>query len=215
MNGQTYTEDYILGRFIPLLSDYSTHSHPNTSTPCSKSLTQTYYDGDFCYQNGKERETQVRYFYQTGITQPRIMAIIEASLCVYIIRVAIPPLSEKTGAKSTHITCHENLPLSQKPEQDEDTIPKVFETQDLIDLKKSIWIQKLKAIVSSSNTGLALLNSALREINQIENSIEKNDQSGSFSFQKWIQLLGLEVDKIASSVNDDETKKKSDEDSES
>lgn len=127
--------------------------------------------------------------------------------------MAIPPPSGKIGVKSAHITCHEKLPPSQVPELDEDAAPKVFETHDLIDLKKSIWIQKLKAIVSNSNTGLALLNSALREINQIENAMDKNNQSGSFSFQKWIQLLGLEVDKIAASMSGTEKKKKSDEDS--
>lgn len=213
MNGQVYAEDYILGRFIPLLSDYSSHPHPNTPAPCSKSFTQNYYDGDFCSQNGKERETQIGYFYQTGITEPRITSVIETNLCVYVVKVAIPPPSGKIGVKSAHITCQENSPLPRKPELDKVAVPKVFETQDLIDLKKSIWIQKLKAIVSSSNTGLALLNSALREINQIEHAMDKNNQSGSFSFQKWIQLLGLEVDKIAASVGDTEKKKKSDEDS--
>lgn len=213
MNEETYTEEYILGRYIPTLSDASPHSNQKTLPSSSTSFTQTYYDGDFCSQNGKEREVQISYFVQPGIAEPQIVSVMEMNLCAYIIRVAIPPPSGEAEIRPTTILCCEDRPLLQTSPVTEETAPKILESGDLIDLRKSVWTQKLKAIVSNSESGFTLLNSALNEINRIEDSIEKSQQSSGFNFQKWIQLLGLEMDKMASSVKDrDEKKKKSDED---
>ena len=213
MNGEKYVEEYILGRYIPAISDYSTQSNQKASTTCSKSLIQTYYDGDYCTLNERERVVQIKYFFQTGITEPRIVSVIEMNICAYIVTVAVPARFGMGEIKPTVISCHENNPLLEVSPLAKEAAPKVLEPHDLIDLKRSIWTQKLKAIVSSSDTGFTLLNSALNEINRIEESIEKSQQDGSFNFQKWIQLLGLEMDKMVTSVKDDEKKKKkSDED---
>ena len=79
----------------------------------STSFTQTYYDGDFCSQNGKERRCRSVIFFQPGTVEPQIVSVMEMNLCAYIIRVAIPPPSGEAEVKPATILCCEDRPLLQ------------------------------------------------------------------------------------------------------
>lgn len=82
---------------------------------------------------------------------------------------------------------------------------------DLIDFRRTLWIQKLKAIARSSDGNYPLIKMVLSRLTEIQPTPQADfSQHRSLNFLKWMQMMGLEVDKLLLSADSEQGQSKSD-----
>ena len=202
MNKPVY-EEYILGRFIP---EFSSPKFMLTETGSTEKTTfQTFLDGDTCgISNGKERSIDIFYVNCSTCLRPRIVSISEPQLCHYTSIIEVPAKNFlKIDGNTKKIRCFQRLEKSDPSGSGDIGGKTEKENQNSTDLRKKIWVSKIKTLLLTANPRYPFLNRAMHELDQFEQTSESQTKTFAKNFSKWLELLGFDAKELMKDENDD------------
>lgn len=167
------------------------------------------FDGDTCDLTNAPREVEVRYYCELARQHSYISEVIEISTCKYIIILQTPLICGFTEFNSKARLLREAVKCTPNTQAHSQNAPLDRATSkdlhDLIDFRRKLWLQKLKSIVKSSDGNYPLIKMVLSRLTEMQPSPQAGFlQQRSFNFLKWMQMMGLDVDKLLLSAENEQ-----------